>query len=120
MLQGATNTYTLNTTCGQRSYNIVRLQHLFLAKLRSFSIRDSDKDFNDLVWISLSHSEIVREVAPQLDHDLKYNFAVHAGESLSSERAAFLYSLLGLNRSSSRSSSQGSRHSSGSGSQRVR
>ncbi|KAK4195489.1 hypothetical protein QBC40DRAFT_352514 [Triangularia verruculosa] len=120
-LQGAVNTHAVNTECGQRSYNILGLQYLFPAKLRALYEREGPNDYQDLVWMSSFHPQIVSGIAPQLDHNLRHYFACQYSETeLDPNRVAWLYGLLGLSTPSSRSSSQGSRRSGSSGSRRVR
>ncbi|KAK0744602.1 hypothetical protein B0T21DRAFT_344782 [Apiosordaria backusii] len=123
-LRGATNSHTVSTACGPRSYSILGLQYLFLAKLRSFYARESTRDYNDLVWMSFSHPQPIMDVAPQLDYELRRYFADQFEKrEHDPNRVTWLYNLLGVSRPSSRSSSQGSQgshRSGGSGSRRIR
>ncbi|KAK3988041.1 hypothetical protein QBC44DRAFT_399386 [Cladorrhinum sp. PSN332] len=115
-LRGATNTYAVSTECGQRSYNILGLQYLFLAKLRSLNERDSQNDFDDLVWMSSAHPGAVTEFAPRLDYGVRSHFArKYAEMELDPRRVDRLCAVLDVDKPSSRSSSQGSHRSSGSG-----
>ncbi len=115
-LENATSTHTVNTACGTRRYYILDLQYLFLAKLRSLNERESLKDYDDLVWMSFSHSQTVREFAARLDDDLKGIFAAQYAEEneFDPSRVTWLYDLLGLHRNSSSSSSRDSSRSTGS------
>jgi hypothetical protein len=106
-LAGATRTLTVDTGLGPRKYDVLTLEYLFRAKLRSYYERASDKDYKDLVWMSFVHSKSISGFITELDEDLRQHFAdeyAADNELLSESRVEWLYTLLGLRKRSSSSS----------------
>ncbi|KAK3899744.1 hypothetical protein C8A05DRAFT_36622 [Staphylotrichum tortipilum] len=115
-LEGAVATYTVQTQLGARNYNILAIKVLFRAKLRAYYRRESNKDYQDLVWMCMRQSVAVRRFAPELtdvDVEMQHFARTFADENeRDSEQVEWLYELLGFSRRPSSSSSQGSSRSS--------
>ncbi|KAK3309446.1 uncharacterized protein B0T15DRAFT_545221 [Chaetomium strumarium] len=96
-LSGATETISVTTNQGRREWKVLKLKYFFKGKLRSFYNREGPNDYKDLCWMIFQHSDKVSRVAPDLDEDLRRNFAdAYAERERNPSRVEYVEEVLGL------------------------